>query len=91
MLSPEQLAHCADDIINLYSQLEEEIVRDVYKRQVKDRLSRLFPTYKGGNVVERPERLKKVIKDTDNIPTDYEFTQAVEDILTYYMNEKRCV
>ena len=57
-------------------------------RDVKDRLSRLFPTYTGGNVVERPERLKKVIKDTDNIPTDYEFTQAVEDILTYYMNEK---
>lgn len=49
-------------------------------RDVKDRLSRLFPTYTGGNVVERPERLKKVIKDTDNIPTDYEFTQAVEDI-----------
>lgn len=57
-------------------------------RDVKDRLSRLFPTYTGGNVVERPERLKKVIKDTDNIPTDYEFTQAVEEILTYYMNEK---
>lgn len=57
-------------------------------RDVKDRLSRLFPTYTGGNVVERPERLKKVIKDTDNIPTDFEFTQAVEDILTYYMNEK---
>lgn len=57
-------------------------------RDVKDRLSRLFPTYTGGNVVERPERLKKVIKGTDNIPTDYEFTQAVEDILTYYMNEK---
>lgn len=57
-------------------------------RDVKDRLSRLFPTYTGGNVVERPERLKQVIKNTDNIPTDYEFTQAVEDILTYYMNEK---
>lgn len=57
-------------------------------RDVKDRLSRLFPTYTGGNVVERPERLKKVIKNSDNIPTDYEFTQAVEDLLTYYMNEK---
>lgn len=57
-------------------------------RDVKDRLSRLFPTYTGGNVVERPEGLKKVIKSADNIPTDYEFTQAVEDILTYYMNEK---
>lgn len=57
-------------------------------RDVKDRLSRLFPTYTGGNVVERPERLKSVIKNSDNVPTDYEFTQAVEDILTYYMNEK---
>lgn len=57
-------------------------------RDVKDRLSRLFPTYTGGNVVERPERLKQVIKNANNIPTDYEFTQAVEDILTYYMNEK---
>lgn len=57
-------------------------------RDVKDRLSRLFPTYTGGNVVERPERLKQVIKNSDNIPTDFEFTQAVEEILTYYMNEK---
>lgn len=32
MLTPEQLAHCADDIINLYSQLEEEIVRDIARR-----------------------------------------------------------
>lgn len=57
-------------------------------RDVKDRLSRLFPTYTGGNVVERPERLKSVIKQGDQIPTDYEFTQAVENILEYYMNEK---
>ncbi len=35
MLTPEQLAHCADDIINLYSQLEEEIVRDIARRIVK--------------------------------------------------------
>lgn len=56
-------------------------------RDIKDRLSRLFPTYTGGNVVERPERLKSVIKNSDNIPTDLEFTQAVEDILTYYFNE----
>lgn len=35
MLTPEQLAHCADDIINLYSQLEEEIVRDIARRIAK--------------------------------------------------------
>ena len=57
-------------------------------RDVKDRLSRLFPTYTGGNVIERPERLKKVIKNSDNIPTDDEFTKAVEDILEYYFNEQ---
>lgn len=57
-------------------------------RDVKDRLSRLFPTYTGGNVVERPERLKHIVKNLDNVPTDVDFTQAVEDILTYYMNEK---
>ena len=57
-------------------------------RDVKDRLSRLFPTYTGGNVVERPERLKSVIKNLDNVPTDHEFTQAVEEVLAYYMNEK---
>lgn len=35
MLTPEQLAHCTDDIINLYSQLEEEIVRDIARRIAK--------------------------------------------------------
>lgn len=32
MLTPDQLAHCADDILELYSHLEEEIVRDVARR-----------------------------------------------------------
>ena len=31
-------------------------------RDVKDSLSRLFNTYTGGNVVEKPERLKTVLK-----------------------------
>lgn len=56
-------------------------------RDVKERLSKLFSTYTGGNVLEKPERLKKVLK-SDNIPTDYEFTMAVEDIITYYFNER---
>ena len=57
-------------------------------RDVKERLSKLFPTYTGGNVLEKPERLKQVLKKEDKIPTDEEFTGAVEDILTYYFNEK---
>lgn len=35
MLTPEQLAYCADDILRLYSQLEDEIVRDIARRIVK--------------------------------------------------------
>lgn len=56
-------------------------------RDVKDRFSRLFPTFTGGNVLEKPERLKQVLKSGD-IPTDEAFTQAVEDILYHYMNQK---
>ena len=56
-------------------------------RDVKERLSKLFPTYTGGNVTEKPERLKAVLK-SDEIPTDEAFTKAVEDILTYYFNEQ---
>lgn len=35
MLTPEQLAHCADDILELYSKLEEAIVRDIAHRVAK--------------------------------------------------------
>lgn len=57
-------------------------------RDVKERLSKLFPTYTGGNVLEKPERLKSVLKHGD-IPTDEDFTRAVEDVLNYYMNERQ--
>ena len=35
MLTPEQLAHCADSIVELYSQLNEAIIRDVARRIAK--------------------------------------------------------
>ena len=35
MLTPEQLAHCADSIVGLYSQLNESIIRDVARRIAK--------------------------------------------------------
>lgn len=35
MLTPEQLAHCADDIVALYSKLNEEVVRDIARRVAK--------------------------------------------------------
>ena len=35
MLKPEQLAHCADSMVELYSQLNETIIRDVARRIAK--------------------------------------------------------
>lgn len=35
MLTPEQLAHCTDNILKIYAQLEDEIVRDIARRIVK--------------------------------------------------------
>lgn len=54
-------------------------------RDVKDSLSRLFDTYTGGNVVEKPERLKGVLKK-DAIYTDDEFREYVEAVIEYYFN-----
>lgn len=46
---------------------------------VKNGLSRLFNTYTGGSVVEKPERLKYVLKK-DAIYTDDEFQEYVDAI-----------
>jgi hypothetical protein len=56
-------------------------------RDVKDQLSRVFDTFCGGNVVERPEKLKKVLK-SGNVPTDKELFNSVEMLLEYYFNEQ---
>lgn len=55
-------------------------------RDVKDHLSRLFETYTGGNVLEKPENLKKILKK-GNIATDAELTAIVEELLENYFNE----
>ena len=52
---------------------------------VKNGLSRLFNTYTGGSVVEKPERLKYVLKK-DSIYTDDEFNEYVEAVIKYYFN-----
>lgn len=54
-------------------------------RDVKDSLSRLFNTYTGGSVAEKPERLKTVLKK-DAIYTDEEFNEYVEAVIKYYFN-----
>ncbi len=56
-------------------------------RDVKDHLSRLFETYTGGNVLEKPEHLKGVLKNGE-IPLDSTFTEAVEELLDWYFNQQ---
>lgn len=55
---------------------------------VKNQISRLFSTYTGGNVTEKPECLKEIIKDEKLIPTDKELTEQVEQLLRWYFNEQ---
>ena len=56
-------------------------------RDVKDHLSRLFETYTGGNVLEKPCRLKNVLKNGE-IPLDSRFTETVEELLDWYFNQQ---
>lgn len=55
-------------------------------RDVKDQLSRLFDSFCGGNVLEKPERLKQVIKE-GHVVLDGDFTRAVETLLEGWFNE----
>lgn len=52
----------------------------------KNHVSRLFPTYTGGNVVEKPNRLKYVLKQGDHVPTDAEVIAAVDTLIEGYLN-----
>ena len=56
-------------------------------RDVKDHLSRLFETFTGGNVLEKPERLKSVLKD-GRIPLDATLVETVEELLDWYFNQQ---
>lgn len=56
-------------------------------RDIKDHLSRLFETFTGGNVLEKPERLKHVLKNGE-IPLDSTFTETVEELLDWYFNQQ---
>lgn len=48
---------------------------------IKNGLSRLFETFTGGTVVERPERLKQVLKGKQGtIPTDKELIEIIKDL-----------
>ena len=54
---------------------------------VKNRISRLFETFTGGNVLEKPENLEKLLRAGKG-PTDLELTEAVEALLEGYLNEQ---
>lgn len=51
----------------------------------KNSISRLFSTYTGGNVVEKPEILKIELKK-DNIPDKQTFIKEIEEMIEYYLN-----
>lgn len=51
----------------------------------KNSISRLFSTYTGGNVVEKPEILKVELKK-GNIPEKQVFIKEIEEMIEYYMN-----
>lgn len=52
---------------------------------VKGQFSRLWATYTGGNVTEKPECLKKVLKK-GRVPTDAEFIEAVDTLIRGFFN-----
>lgn len=54
---------------------------------IKNGLSRLFDTFTGGTVVERPERLKRVLKGKQGtVPTDKELIEIVKELIDNYFN-----
>lgn len=52
---------------------------------LKNTISRLFETFTGGNILERPESLKTILK-SGKIPNDIDFTQQIEMIVKYHFN-----
>lgn len=51
----------------------------------KNQISRLFSTYTGGNVVERPEILKANVKN-GNVVIDEDLISNINNIMEYYFN-----
>lgn len=51
----------------------------------KNSISKLFATYTGGNVIEKPEILKIELKN-GNIPDKQEFIKEIEELIENYLN-----
>ena len=55
---------------------------------MKGQFSTLWETFTGGNPTEKPECLKKVLKQ-GHVPTDEEFVEAVDTLISGYFNMRR--
>lgn len=56
-------------------------------RDVKESFSKMFEAYTGGNVLERPERLKHIVKNADNLIVLDDFRGFVDMYLENIINK----
>ncbi len=55
---------------------------------VKEHFSKLFESYTGGTILERPDRLKKLVKQKDGLPEINEFIQFVDIYIEGWYNKQ---
>ena len=55
---------------------------------VKEHFSKLFESYTGGTILERPDRLKKVVKSMKGLPNIEEFIQYVDIYIEGWYNKQ---
>ncbi len=56
-------------------------------RDVKDSFSKIFEAYTGGHVLERPERLKHLVKNVDNLVVMDDFREFVDNFIANILNK----
>lgn len=74
--------------INMVNALVRNAKAKIIERRFldfKNSISRLFATYTGGNVVEKPEILKVELKN-GNIPDKQTFIKEIEELIEYQLN-----
>ena len=55
---------------------------------VKEQFSKLFESYTGGTILERPDRLKKMVKTMKGLPSIEEFIQYVDIYIEGWYNKQ---
>ncbi len=55
---------------------------------VKETFSKLFEAYTGGNVLEKPERLKHIVKNPDNLVVVDDFKDFVDTYILGWLNKR---